>query len=78
VAIGKALEQLAKPIQKRRMFDIYLDVEEVSAGGGLSDKLIASLDDSQFLVLIASHASAESTWVNWEVSHWIEKQGNAF
>ena len=75
--VAKALERLAKPVQKRRLFDVYLDVEEVSAGGALPDKLVASLDDSEFLVLIASRASATSTWVDWEMSHWIATRGTS-
>ena len=75
--VAKALEQLAKPVQKRRIFDVYLDREEVSAGGALPDKLVASLDDSEFLILIASSESATSTWVDWEVSHWIASRGTS-
>ena len=62
---------------KRRIFDVYLDLEEVSAGGALPDKLVASLDDSEFLILIASRESAASTWVDWELSHWIAARGTS-
>lgn len=75
VAISAGLEKLAKPRGKRRIFDVFLDREELPAGGFLPDRLVKSVDDSEFLILIASHAAAASDWVASEVEHWVKTRG---
>ena len=75
LAISAGLEKLAKPRRKRRIFDVFLDREELPAGGFLPDRLVKSVDDSEFLILIASRAAAASDWVASEVEHWVTTRG---
>jgi tetratricopeptide (TPR) repeat protein len=51
----------------RRLGRFFRDRDELSAAGELSDVLRAALEQSQFLIVVASPHAAASKWVNEEV-----------
>jgi WD40 repeat protein len=69
------LQHAAKAWYQRRSMRIFLDNATMPIGGPLWGTLKAALDDSKFLVLIASPSSASRPWVNREVEYWISDDG---
>ena len=65
-----AMEKLAKPWTKRRARRIALDRTAMAAGSSLTDAIEEKLADSEWLVLLATPASAQSKWVNDEIDYW--------
>ena len=59
---------------QRRSVRVFLDKTTMPVGGALWGSLQAALDDSRYLVLIASPASASRPWVSREVAYWISDQ----
>ena len=70
-----ALERFAKPWNRLRALNVFRDDAELSANPGLWASIVAALDDSEFLVLLASPAAADSTWVTREVEYWRAHRG---
>jgi len=70
-ALQHGIEQLAKPIGRRRTVELYLDRRSLSIGGVLEQRLIDALDRSEFLIVVASRDSAESEWVGKEIEYWL-------
>jgi WD40 repeat protein len=69
-SLHDAMEKLAKPWTKRRARRVVLDKMAMSAGSSLSDTIEEKLADSEWLVLLASPQSAQSTWVDDEIDYW--------
>lgn len=59
----------------RRLTPIFRDREELPASADLGGQLTAALDNSQFLVVLCSPASARSHWVNEEIKHFKRTKG---
>lgn len=55
----------------RRIFPVFRDKTDL-AGGVLQHQLHQEMDSSKFLIVICSPNSADSDWVNREVSYFIE------
>lgn len=70
-AIRKGLQQLAKPWYRRRALNVYLDKTGLEVTPELWSTLARALDQSAYLVLLASPETARSDWVNREVKHWL-------
>lgn len=60
----------------RRLRPIFRDREELPASGDLSAELSAALNQSMFLVVICSPASAKSRWVNEEILQFKRVHGD--
>lgn len=66
-----ALQQVRRPILRRRSLDIALDTEVMSPAPALRQTVQDHLDKSKMLIVALSPAAAESDWVNEEVSYWL-------
>jgi len=75
VAVRHALGRFAKPWWRRRALDVFLDQSVLSANPGMWSSISTALDESDWLILLASPESARSEWVNREVGHWLEHKG---
>lgn len=58
-----------------RLSPIFRDRDELSASGSLGPELQRALADSEFLIVICSPASAQSRWVNEEISYFRSVHG---
>lgn len=76
-AVQVGLERLAKPWYRTRALRVFRDSTGLPAGPGLRKSLQAALDSSDYLILIASRASATSEHVRREVEHWQGAKGVA-
>ena len=54
---------------------IFRDRDELRAAGSLPDVLRAALDDSAFLIVLCSSASASSHWVDQEIRYFKARRG---
>jgi WD40 repeat protein len=71
-AVEKGLEQLAKPWSKRRALNVFRDDTGLAVDPSLWSSIRTALDQSDWFILLASPAAAESEWVSREVSRWLE------
>ena len=67
-ALERSLEQFSKKWYQLRAFDVFRDVSSLGANPGLKRTLQASLDSTEFYILLASPESADSVWVRDELS----------
>jgi hypothetical protein len=70
-------EQTAVGTVPARLAPIFRDRDELPAAGNLTEELCAALLDSDFLIVVASPAAAESRWVNEEVRLFKQMHGEA-
>jgi hypothetical protein len=59
----------------RRLRPVFRDLDEMGAGGSLSDRLKSALDASRSLIVICSPAAAASPWVNEEIRRFKAERG---
>ena len=71
-ALQVALEQFAKPWYKLRHLNIFRDESSLSASPHLWENIKTALDESEYLVYMASPESARSKWVIKEIEYWLE------
>jgi WD40 repeat protein len=69
------LQRFAKPWNRRRSMRIFRDQASLSASPALWTSIANALDNSRFLVLLASPEAAASEWVSREVDRWREHKG---
>jgi WD40 repeat protein len=74
-AVRDALTRFAKPWWRRRALRVFLDRSVLSANPGMWSSISTALDESDWLILLASPESARSEWVNRELSHWLADRG---
>ena len=74
-AVQRGLERLAKPWYRTRALRVFRDVTGLPAGPGLRQTLRAALEHSDYLILIASRASATSEHVQREIKYWQDSKG---
>jgi hypothetical protein len=55
--------------------NVFRDDTGLAVSPALWPAIQTALDDSRFLVLMASPAAAESAWVNREVEYWLDTKG---
>src|SRR6185503_13506035 len=70
-ALQTGLQQFAKPWNRLRAIRVFRDKTGLSATPGLWTAIEAALDGSEYFVLLASPAAAQSHWVQKEVEHWL-------
>lgn len=58
-----------------RLTPIFRDVEELEAASGLNTRLQDALDESRWLIVLCSSASANSKYVNEEIEYFLKKHG---
>src|SRR5271156_5961151 len=69
-ALQRGLQLLAKPWNSRRALRVFRDETGLSTNPDLWSAIEKALDDSEWFVLLASPASAQSEWVNKEIARW--------
>lgn len=70
-AIHQALHRLGKPWHSRRALWIFRDQTGLAVTPALWSSIQEAIDSSEFFILLASPEAARSSWVNREVSHWL-------
>lgn len=70
-ALQSLMQRLGKPWWRRRALWLFRDDTSLSATPHLWGAIVAALDESRFLVLMASPEAACSPWVDKEVKHWL-------
>jgi WD40 repeat protein len=76
-ALQSALHRFAKPWYKLRALHIFRDQTNLAVNPGLWSSIRDSLDQSLFLILLASPEAAASPWVEKEADYWISKNGTS-
>ncbi len=71
-ALQSVVQTLGKPWYKRRALRLFRDDTSLSATPHLWPTIEVALNDSRYLILIASLEAARSPWVGKEVAHWLE------
>ncbi len=69
--IKRTLEQLGKSWRARRALRVFRDESNLGYGANLSTELRKKLDESDYLVFLASPGAARSEKVGEELEHWI-------
>jgi TIR domain len=70
--IQHSIETLGLPFYKKWRHDvsIFRDVRKIPLSGSLSTEIVTGLQNSNYLIVIASKNSAQSTWVKEEIETW--------
>jgi WD40 repeat protein len=76
-ALQSALHRFAKPWYKLRAVWVFRDRTDLSASPGVWPEILKALEQSEFLLLMASPTSAGSEWVRKELTFWVEKRDPA-
>ena len=71
-SLQSALERFAKPWYKLRNLNIFRDEASLSASPHLWSNIQTALDNSEYLIYMASPESAASKWVSKEIEYWLE------
>ena len=71
VALHNWLQRIAKPWWHKRSLRIFRDETDLSANPSGINQLCTRLDQSDWLILIATPEAAQSKWVKREVRHWL-------
>ena len=71
-ALEKALQRFGIPWWKKRVLNIFRDEASLSASPHLWSNITAALDNSTYLIYMASPQSASSRWVKQEIEYWLE------
>src|SRR5215468_7575774 len=71
-ALQRAVQTLGKPWYKRRALRVFRDDTSLSATPHLWPTIEQALDESRYLILLASPEAAASHWVGKEVAYWLE------
>jgi WD40 repeat protein len=74
-ALEHGLKRFAKPWYQRQALRIFRDQTDLSAAPQLWTLIKQALDDSEFLILLASPGAAKSPWVDRELAYWLESKG---
>ncbi len=71
-ALQSVVQTLGKPWYKRRALRLFRDDTSLSATPHLWPTIEIALNNSRYLILVASAEAARSQWVAKEVTHWLE------
>ncbi len=74
-ALQSALHRFAKPWYKLRALHIFRDQTNLAVNPALWSSIRDALDQSSFLILLASPEAAASPWVAKETAYWISRNG---
>lgn len=73
--LQRGLHAFGKPLFKMRARRVFLDQTDLSAGPAFRDYVLNAAVASQSFLLLASPASAKSTWVDAEIVRRLETRG---
>lgn len=68
--LERALQRLARPWHRRRGMSIFRDAGNLNLSAHLWGSIQQALDDSRYLIVLASPLSARSPWVTKEIEYW--------
>jgi len=74
LALQSSLSRFAKPWYRTRSMQVFQDAASLSANPALWDSIQQALAQSEFLLLLASPASASSRWVQQETQWWVKNR----
>jgi hypothetical protein len=72
-AVQSALHRFAKPWYRLRALHVFRDETSLAANPGLASSLENAMRGCDYLLLVASPQSAQSTWVKWEIACWLKE-----
>jgi tetratricopeptide (TPR) repeat protein len=72
-ALQSAMQRLGKPWYRRRALRLFRDDTSLSASPHLWPSIERALRRTRFLILLASPEAAASSWVNKEVTTWLDR-----
>ncbi|HZD04668.1 MAG TPA: TIR domain-containing protein, partial [Longimicrobiales bacterium] len=70
--LRSALQGFAKPWYRLRAVRVFQDTSTLTLDPSIWDSVRRALDGSEYLILLASPAAADSPWVNRELEHWLD------
>ena len=73
-ALQAALQGFARPWYRLRSMRVFRDETSLSNTPELWPKIEQALDESEYLVLLASPVAAQSIWVKKEVDYWLKNR----
>ncbi len=73
-SLQESLSRIAKPWYRLRTMRIFLDKTSLSANPALWPTIEEALGQTEYFLLLASPASANSTWVQQEVHWWLQNR----
>jgi TIR domain-containing protein len=71
-SLQHGLQTIAKPWHRLRSIRVFWDASDLSATPGLWQALTQALDESKYVVLLASPEAASSAWVSRELQYWLD------
>ncbi|MEJ7769554.1 MAG: TIR domain-containing protein, partial [Chitinophagaceae bacterium] len=71
-ALQTALENFAKPWFKMRNLNIFRDEASLNASPHLWSNIQWALQQSEYLIYLASPTAAASKWINKEIEYWLQ------
>ena len=74
-ALQAAVQRLGKPWYRRRALRVFRDDTSLNATPHLWPSIVTALQQSRFLILMASPEAAASTWVGQEIEWWLAHKG---
>jgi hypothetical protein len=74
--VQEALSRFAKPWYRRRALNVFRDRTALAANPGLWTSIAESIEDSRYLLFLASPDAAQSVWCSREVEHFRAKHGS--
>jgi hypothetical protein len=75
-AIQSALHRFAKPFYRLRALNVFRDKTGLAATPALWGTIEAALQQSRYLILLASPEASQSEWVNKEVTWWLDNRSS--
>jgi hypothetical protein len=73
-ALQSVVQKLGKPWYQRRALRVFRDDTSLSATPHLWPTIEQALEESRFLILLASPEAAASHWVGKEIAWWLERK----
>gem|GEM_PF-6083478 len=76
-ALHRQLEsfKVSKSGKKHKINRVFLDTEELSSAGSLSESIQYALDNSRYLIVVCSKETPSSIWVGKEIEYFTAKHG---
>ena len=71
--LDKALRALLRRPLRRVGFQVFRDETSLAAAPDLTNRLRAALDQSSWLLVALTPASAKSPWVDREIAYWCDE-----
>ena len=70
-ALQAGLHRFAKPFFRLRAVRVFRDATNLSVNPGLWTTIQKALADSEYFIVLASPAAAQSKWVGRELDYWL-------